>query len=121
MEVTSQTARFPLHNQPGPAPHIAGAAYDAADPSPNATFVVTFDRAMDQDGGDAPGNWTFHSPLGGTFPGTSLAWDDAMHLRVHTAPGLPSPPRTGDYTQTGGDVRSATGVELATVAGFGVA
>lgn len=82
--------------------------------------MVTFDRAMDPDGGDSPGNWTFRSQLGGTFTGTSLAWDDATHLRVHTVPGLPSPPRTGDYTQTGGDVRSAAGVELASVSGFGV-
>ena len=97
-----------------------GGWYDEADPSPNATFVVQFDRAMDEDAGDLPGNWVFHAPLGGLFVGTSLVWDDAMHLRVHTTPGLPGAPRTGDYTQTGGDVKSAAGVELASVSGFAV-
>ena len=49
----------------------------------------------------------------GPFVGSSLTWDDATHLRVRTSPGAPNPPRTGDYVQTGGDVRAADVVGLA--------
>ena len=96
------------------------AFYDAGDPSPDATFVVGFDRPMEEDGGDGPGNWVFHPVMGGAFIGSSLVWDDATHVRIHTSPGTPVPPLTGDYTQTGGDVRSAAGAELASIAGFAV-
>ena len=117
----SRRVRFRFEPSPPPGPPvIADAWYDASDPSPNATFVVAFDRAMEQDAGDVPVNWTFHGAFPVVFVGSSLSWDDAMHLRVHTSPGVPAPPRSGDYMQTGGDVRSAAGVPLASIVGFPV-
>jgi hypothetical protein len=75
---------------------------------------------MDEDAGDAAANWVFHAELSGPFVGSALSWDDATHLRIHTSPGVPNPPRSGDYTQTGADVRSASGIDLATIVGFAV-
>ncbi len=82
--------------------------------------MIEFDQAMATDATDSPGNWVFHAVQSLPFVGSALSWDDATHLRVHTSPGFPTPPRSGDYTQTGGDVMSALGAELATNIGFAV-
>ena len=112
--------RPPFPFEPLAPPLIVGAVHDPGDPSPDVTFVVEFDQAMDQDGGDDAANWVLHPSMAGPFIGSALVWDDATHLRIHTSPGVPVPPFTGDYTQPGGDVRSAAGVDLASVFGFPV-